>query len=96
VLVSPAETIPPRPSAIACRTAVRSRPRPEARPIAGTGRRRQPACRAADARRLTCETAPFAADRSTLPDPAAIAGFFGRLEAEFRSLLEDGTTRLGL
>jgi hypothetical protein len=41
---------------------------------------------------LLHETAPFAADGAALPDPAAIEGFFGRLEAEFRSLLEDGTT----
>jgi Ser/Thr protein kinase RdoA (MazF antagonist) len=44
---------------------------------------------------LRHETAPFAADPAAVPDPAAIAGFFGRLEAEFRSLLEHGTTGSG-
>jgi Ser/Thr protein kinase RdoA (MazF antagonist) len=43
---------------------------------------------------LLHETAPFAADGTTLPDPAAIDGFFARLEAELRSLLEDGPTGL--
>ena len=44
---------------------------------------------------LLHETAPFAADGTALPDPVAIDGFFERLEAEFRSLLEDGTAGSG-
>ena len=38
---------------------------------------------------LQHQTAPFAADPSKVPDPAAIAWFFERLEAEFRALLEE-------
>jgi Ser/Thr protein kinase RdoA (MazF antagonist) len=34
------------------------------------------------------ETAPFAADPTAVPDPAVIAPFFERLEAEFRALLD--------
>jgi Ser/Thr protein kinase RdoA (MazF antagonist) len=39
---------------------------------------------------LIRETAPFA--RDPIPDPAVIEGFFARLEAEFRGLLESAAT----
>ena len=35
---------------------------------------------------LQPETAPFARDPATVPDPAAIVRFFEWLEAEFRAL----------
>jgi Ser/Thr protein kinase RdoA (MazF antagonist) len=37
---------------------------------------------------LFTETAPFVADPGTVTDPTLVAGFFARLEAEFRALLE--------
>jgi Ser/Thr protein kinase RdoA (MazF antagonist) len=37
---------------------------------------------------LFTETAPFVADPETVTDPTLVAGFFARLEAEFRTLLE--------
>jgi Ser/Thr protein kinase RdoA (MazF antagonist) len=37
---------------------------------------------------LAHETAEFAPDPTSVPDPAAIVWFFGRLEAEFRALLD--------
>ncbi len=39
---------------------------------------------------LQHETAPFAADPSTVPDPDAIVRFFESLEAQFRALLATG------